>query len=300
MLLITGGVRDQNLWRLADYCKRAGIPHETLYVGKDAHPAITWSPDAPGQLLLNGVPCTPAGVFIRYDVFEFLAENSKAAEQRANAWYTAVASWLHYRPEVRALNLSIGGAGQSKPAMLRLAQEAGLTIPKTIISNDVEAITAFLGENAAIAKPINGGAYCHALEELLQAAPTKGNALPSPAIVQEKLSYPEYRVFIIGDDLVSFRTESSLLDYRQEPDADVRHIETMPAHINDGMRRLAKLLDANYGAADFKTHPKTGEIIFLEYNSGPMFGHFDYLAGGRICRAIASHLLSRNFELPPY
>ena len=49
----------------------------------------------------------------------------------------------------------------------------------------------------------------------------------------------------------------------------------------------------DFGAADFKTDPETGELCFLEVNTSPMFAAFDQVAGGKLAEAILE-TLSRN------
>ncbi len=51
-------------------------------------------------------------------------------------------------------------------------------------------------------------------------------------------------------------------------------------------------LQMDYGAADFKTDPETGELVFLELNSSPMFARFDLEINGQLSRAVAAELSS--------
>jgi hypothetical protein len=52
------------------------------------------------------------------------------------------------------------------------------------------------------------------------------------------------------------------------------------------------ILRLDFGAADFKTCPKTGRFLFLEVNSSPMFAAFDAASDGAVSRAIAESLSS--------
>jgi D-alanine-D-alanine ligase-like ATP-grasp enzyme len=49
-------------------------------------------------------------------------------------------------------------------------------------------------------------------------------------------------------------------------------------------------LGLDFGAADFKTDPDTGELIFLELNTSPMFAKFDLVSGGQLTAAIIQEL----------
>ena len=48
----------------------------------------------------------------------------------------------------------------------------------------------------------------------------------------------------------------------------------------------------DFGAADFKTDPDDGDLVFLELNTSPMFARFDAACGGALCRAMVEHLSS--------
>lgn len=47
-------------------------------------------------------------------------------------------------------------------------------------------------------------------------------------------------------------------------------------------------------AADFKACPRTGRLLFLEVNSGPMFSAFDAAGHGCLTAAMADWLAGRN------
>ena len=49
-------------------------------------------------------------------------------------------------------------------------------------------------------------------------------------------------------------------------------------------------LGMDFGAADFKADPDTGQLLFLELNSSPMFARFDQISGGQLCAAIIQEL----------
>jgi D-alanine-D-alanine ligase-like ATP-grasp enzyme len=56
------------------------------------------------------------------------------------------------------------------------------------------------------------------------------------------------------------------------------------------LRKLMTRLGLDFGAADFKTDPDTGELIFLELNTSPMFAKFDLVSGGQLTAAIIQEL----------
>jgi hypothetical protein len=58
-------------------------------------------------------------------------------------------------------------------------------------------------------------------------------------------------------------------------------------------------LGLDFGAADFKRCPETGDYRFLEVNSAPMFSAFDRVVSGALSGAIVDWLMVRNAE-PPF
>jgi glutathione synthase/RimK-type ligase-like ATP-grasp enzyme len=56
------------------------------------------------------------------------------------------------------------------------------------------------------------------------------------------------------------------------------------------LRNLMSRVGLDFGAADFKTDPETGQLVFLELNTSPMFARFDQVSGGKTCDAIVAEL----------
>jgi len=113
-------------------------------------------------------------------------------------------------------------------------------------------------------------------------------------IFQEKLVPPELRVFRVGEKFFAFQIEADALDYRTVGgDAKVTEVEP-PAHLLDGLRKLTDRFGLTYTAADFKAREETGELVFLETNSNPMFAAFDVASEGRLVDAMLDWLLGTS------
>ena len=93
-----------------------------------------------------------------------------ARRQRSIAhWhYTAVTGWLGAHPEVFIFNRRNLNQVTNKPLVLKLAQDSGLPIPRTLITNDRERLADFLADQSGVVKPINGGGYCEPLAQVLE------------------------------------------------------------------------------------------------------------------------------------
>jgi hypothetical protein len=289
-VLVAGGDRDPNLAALAATLARRGVPHHLLAVGTDHHPTVAWDLGA-DRLEIDGRAARPAAVFLRHDVFTHLADRRAASAHRALAWSTTVAAWIDAHPEVRCLNRGNGlRAAPAKPYQLRLAAECGLEVPETLVSNQLPAIETFLPGCPKIVKPVAGGDHARRLDEALADAETRDAAAPAPAIVQRELVPPERRVFTVAGRLLGFTVASEALDYRTDPATRVEPWPKVPRKLGAALLRLMDALSLDFAAADFKTCPDTGRLLFLEINNGPMFAAFDRAADGAVTGALADFL----------
>jgi len=289
--LVAGGDCDPNLDALITCFKARGIACRALLVGAQTHPRLTWDV-VQDTLNIDGEPWCPAALFLRHDVFTSLIERRPAPGQRAMAWFTTLSGWALGHPEVKLLNRESALQITNKPHVLFLAQRAGLEVPATLISNDHAFLSGEVRGRQLIVKPVNGGDYARELEPVLESAPVKGTSLAGPAIVQARLEPPEVRIYGIGDRFFVFRLEADALDYRTTADCRVVAGTTgdVPASLLAGLSTLMQHLRLDFGAADFKTCPQSGRLLFLEINDGPMFVAFDQACDGALTHAIADVL----------
>jgi glutathione synthase/RimK-type ligase-like ATP-grasp enzyme len=260
----------------------------SLLAGAEGHPVLTWDMQA-DRLELDGREIRPGACFIRYDVFTHMADKDPESSRRASAWYNTIAGWLQVHPEVRILNRHFSGSN-NKPHLLHLAQEAGLEIPVTRISNDLEALERWSAERPLAAKPVQGGAHCREMADMLTVVREAGPA--APFIVQNRLVQPEIRLYKIGSRFIAFEMRADVLDYRTTNATMVipKPLHEVPPALCEGLAKVMDRLGMDYGAADFKTDSDTGRLLFLELNSSPMFFGFDLATGGAVSDAILAVL----------
>lgn len=241
-------------------------------------------------LRLDGEVIAPRAAFLRGDVFQARADPRRQVSRRARSWYTALQGWALAHHGVRLFNRGYRGQ-TNKPYMLGLAARCGLAIPATRITNHLDALERD-GRGERVAKPVLGGGYCVPLAEVLESTERRDGRAAAPALVQERLVAPEVRVFGIGGRFIPFHVRSEALDYRAARDTRVEPLapgDLSPALLT-GLARLMAALDMEFAAADFKTSPVTGDLVFLEINSSPMFAGFDRAAGGTVTGAMLDWL----------
>jgi glutathione synthase/RimK-type ligase-like ATP-grasp enzyme len=289
-LLLAGGEDDPNLVALANAAAKAGVELLDLRIPSGESPAFCWDP-AGGAPRLSGRELKPSAAFIRYDVFAGMKDPRPAVNSRALAWYQTLMGWLLSEPRIRIFNRDVSEIATNKPASLVHACEAGLPIPATLVTNEVERFDA--GKlDSLVAKPVSGGDYCHPFADAMNKAELRGGLAATPAIVQKRLVPPEVRIYVIGQFAFAFEVRSSSLDYRVNQDAELILLPEVPKELGI-LRKFMSRLKMDFGAADFKTDPDTRQLLFLELNSSPMFARFDQVSGGRLCAAII-HELTTN------
>ena len=286
--LVAGGAADPNITALVRGFARAGQPVQPVVIG-DAIPTLAWEPGGP--LVIDGAPRTPRAMFMRHDVFGALRDRDPQVATSAMAWTAALVGWLMASPAVHTPNRAMWSSVNHKPAGLVLAAEAGLRLPATLVTNDRAAAEAFLGGAAKIAKPVAGGDLARPLDDALAMASRRAGPFAAPAIIQERLVPPEVRVYVVGDRAFAFEVRSRHLDYRAANDAEVIALDEPPAGIAAPLLQLARTMQLDFCAADFKT-ADDGSLRFLEVNTSPMFARFDHASGGALCDALVAWLVA--------
>lgn len=278
-----GGDADPNITALLAAAERCGVPCQKLLVGKTAHPSLTWDLKT-GKLWLEGEPVECSAAFVRHDVFTALQDGRPSSHYRAQAWHTAITGWLASHPEIFIFNRRNLNQLTNKPLVLTLAHDCGLAIPETLITNDNERMSQY---DEGVVKPINGGGYCEPLAKVLERTPLKEGRAAAPAIIQQRLVQPEVRIYAIGDRYFAFNVISPELDYRSTRNCRVEFIEGFTnRELMDAFGKLLAKLGLDFAAADFKTDAASGDLLFLEVNTGPMFAAFDHASNGKLCSAM--------------
>ncbi len=297
LLWITGGVADPNLQALADAADALGCPWHDGRLPPGVSPRFHWDLSGPDDGAPEsgrppwGAGALPHAAFHRHDVFGPMADPRPVVGERATGWTAAIEGWLLAHPQVRTLNAGIRPVAYNKPASLLRARAAGLRIPPTWVSNDVGRLRERQAQGPGIAKPVAGGGHCQTLEEAL--APLAPDLAHSamPALIQPRLVAPECRIFVVGRQAFAFEVSSPSLDYRVHQDAEVWPID-VPA-CAPTLLRLKDSFGMDFGAADFKTDPQSGEWVFLELNTSPMFVRFNEVCEGLLCQAMVRQLMRR-------
>lgn len=201
-----------------------------------------------------------------------------------------------------------------KPYQLLVASKLGLPIPRTIITNDPDAIrSAFDDFSSMIVKPArtghvvrNGKEFAvftsQVLREHLEELET---ARLSPSIYQELIPKKyDVRVTIVGRKVFAAAIDSqsdpsATIDWRCTSNPRLPHSRiTLPRSVIDQLIRFMETLHLTFGAIDLIQTP-TGDYVFLEVNPSGQWLWLDDMLDLGISDSIAEWLgQERDHDTP--
>lgn len=191
-----------------------------------------------------------------------------------------------------------------KPVQLAAAERCGLSIPRSVITNDPEMAFAWVKDLAAlyVYKPL-AGAMQHEVGQM-ELAYTQ--PLESPDVVRDASlartahlfqewidkAY-EARVVVVGERVFTVAIHGtsgeSRVDWRADNEALRYEVTDPPPLVRLGLVALLRRLGLVYGAADMVVTPG-GEWVFLEVNQAGEWGWLADETGIKVGSALADLL----------
>lgn len=249
-----------------------------------------------GELDLNGVT---AVWWRRPQAFVLPPDLTDAAARRyAISESTTVFQGLYQSLDARWVNDPARDAcAGHKPYQLTLAQQIGLDIAPTLITNDPEAAREFWRAHP--------GEVIH--KQLIALPDTwretrrlkdEDESL-ADAIVYAPVQFQRHvpamldlRVIIVGNRIFAAGTDVSAGDYPQDVrmNVDARYAaHELPRDLQEKIHALMRRLGLVYGALDFRLTPE-GRYVFLEINPAGQFLYIENDTGQPIAAALAQEL----------
>lgn len=190
-------------------------------------------------------------------------------------------------------------AASHKPYQLRVASDAGLPIPRTLITNDPTAARAFIDEQGlerTVYKCFSATPQHWRETRLLQRQELDllDRVQAAPVIFQEFVpADADLRVTIVGDQCFSaaIHPRDAAYDADFRIDLSSARIEPteLPAEVQARLHDLMRRLGLVYGAVDLRRAP-TGEHVFLEVNTSGQWRFVEERTGLPISAAVARTL----------
>ncbi|MFJ6568205.1 MvdC/MvdD family ATP grasp protein [Streptomyces sp. NPDC091292] len=168
-------------------------------------------------------------------------------------------------------------AAEFKPRQLQVASVAGLSVPRTLVTTDAEAVRRFarMVDGPIITKALGMPVVAHeAGYESVYTREADLDALEgvdmTAHMFQERIEKDfEVRALFIGDECLCARIDAAShqarIDWRADYDSIRLTAMPTPKSVLQSLQRYAAVMDLAYFAADFIVRP-SGEWIFLEAN----------------------------------
>lgn len=194
-----------------------------------------------------------------------------------------------------------------KPYQLAKAQQLGVRIPDSLITNDPHEAAAFVGEHArerCIYKPLTSFAN-PVTSQLLFTTPVtvetierlSENLAVAPGIFQEEIAKAyELRVTAVGRQLFAVAIDSqeridTRLDWRIDQINVKQTLVDLSRHHRDIVEKLHDAFGLVYAAYDFVVTP-SNDLVFLEVNPSGQWLWIEQKLGAPISDAIAEYFLA--------
>ncbi|MBK8190989.1 MAG: hypothetical protein IPK79_11130 [Vampirovibrionales bacterium] len=177
-----------------------------------------------------------------------------------------------------------------KAYQLKLLKQAGVRVPKTLVSNDPEAVRAFFDDcgGEAIYKPVRGWAHAARLT-VADLTPERLQSLSlSPAKFQELIPGCDIRAYWLMGEMFAMEIQSQTLDFREDEQARRVRVD-LPTEALAMCQTIANTLDLAFTGIDLRRTPQ-GEYVAFEANPTPLFLRDEYESGYPISDRIIDHL----------
>jgi ATP-grasp ribosomal peptide maturase len=197
--------------------------------------------------------------------------------------------WLNHPSKI--------AAAEYKPVQLATARECGLTVPPTLITNNLEAAAKFMAGRTVIYKPFTPVDMPDGtLRRTVFTTPVDTKQLNSSVELTAHLfqlqidKVYDVRLTVVDNMMFPTRIEGGGLDWRADPERLVyTALNTTPSSVRTGVRRLLKRLGLRFGALDFAVDGN-GCWWFLEINPNGQWAFTQLKTGQPIAAAIATAL----------
>lgn len=222
---------------------------------------------------------------------------TEAYEALTGVWHSLDAFWVNdpARDQV----------AHRKAFQLSVAQDVGLRIPDTLITNDPAEVRRFVdahGYRDVIYKAFSATERDWRETRLLRPEELQllDNVRYAPVIFQQYVeAVYDLRVTAVGDELFAVAIHSQETEYKVDVRMDIAsaRIEAvvLPAEVRQQLHALMSRLGLVYGAIDMRLKPD-GRYVFLEINPAGQWLFVEEPSGQPIADAMARLLHERDAE----
>lgn len=288
MIIIVGSNDDfHSKYILEELTKRQ---LEAEYLDTRKFPVFNWSPEGENDyIILNNKKIylkDVQGLYWRWYYGVVFGTSDIVYREKTSA----LESLLYSLEPVSWNSLQAVELHRKKGVQTKIMQNNGIRLPRTIVTNDKDALETFYLENNKniIYKPVRGGAYTQKLkeEDLLR----KESLTNCPAQLQECIDGVDIRVYAFeSGEIFAGEILAQNIDFREDNNAIINKVN-LPDNIQKDCLKILKLLGLKYSGIDIRLS-NTGEYVFIEANPAPMFTHFENVTGYEITNTLIKNLI---------
>jgi glutathione synthase/RimK-type ligase-like ATP-grasp enzyme len=224
---------------------------------------------------------------------------NEAQEALTGLWRALDAQWVN--------DPNRDDTAHRKAYQLRVAQDVGLAIPRTLITNDPDEARRFaaeLGPGKVVYK-----AFSATEEEWRETRVLRETELPlldmvrhAPVIFQEYVpAIYDLRITLVGDEVFPVAIHSQETEYPVDCRIDIANARleatTLPPGVERLLRALRERLGIVYGAVDMRRTPDD-RYVFLEVNPAGQWLYVEAPTGLPIAAAMARTLIELDRAIP--
>ncbi len=215
--------------------------------------------------------------------------------------YALEACWVSHPDAIRA--------AEWKPKQLAYASQVGLTVPKTLITNDVQAAFQFFEEcqgemvykpfNQGVPRPKPGAVWQGAIytTKMTRAVLEQhASSLPLTAnLFQEYIAKQmDLRIIVIGTrvfaaEIHSQQSQRAQVDFRLAYDELHYAVHQLPDVVHQQVLALVRAFDLQFSSMDILLTPE-GEYVFLDLNPCGQWGWIERHTGLPLTEALVDLL----------
>ena len=220
---------------------------------------------------------------------------NEAQEALYGLWHTLDAFWVN--DPTRDL------VAHRKPFQLLMAQDVGLRIPVTLITNDPAEARSFVdarGYRGVVYKAFSATETEWRETRLLrrEELPLLDHVRYAPVIFQEYIeALYDLRVTVVGDEVLAAAIHSQETAYSVDFRMDIENAEveavSLPSEVEGAVRSLMARLGLVYGAIDMRRTPDD-RYVFLEINPAGQWLFVEQRSGQPIASALAELLVTND------
>jgi hypothetical protein len=270
-------------------------------IGQQAE--ITFGADLAGTIRAGGRPVELAritGAYLRPVEPELVPDLTGPAElAHARRMQEVLTGFTEAAPEINgcrvANRLSAMASNGSKPYQAQVIVRHGFSVPDTLVSTDPEEVLDFAARHEQVIYK-----SCSGIRSIVTAFdPVADRARLHrlrwcPVQFQERVTGPDVRVHVVGDQTLAAIVDSKAVDYRYARAQVGTDARLRAFRLDDDLAArcvaLAAALDLPFAGIDLKLAPDQ-RVVCFEVNPSPGFSWYESAAGLPISDAVARWLL---------